>query len=100
MFDYQVGILGNAADFYEDGSNSGSMDNMDRRQMMIAFDMRYGLGNFQCELVKYDVWLYNLSHIVLSVLQRCMGFIMAKMVMRELMDPLIFAKFKSFLTKV
>jgi hypothetical protein len=29
-----------------------------------------------------------------------MGFIMAKMVMGELMDPLIFAKFKSFLTKV
>ncbi|KAJ1376916.1 Protein kinase domain [Sesbania bispinosa] len=65
----KVGILGNAADFYEDGSNSVSMDNMDRRQMMIAFDMR------------------------------CVGFIMAKMVMRELMDPLIFAKFKSFLTK-
>ncbi|KAJ1379458.1 Protein kinase domain [Sesbania bispinosa] len=65
----KVGILGNAADFYEDGSNSVSMDNMDRRQMMIAFDMR------------------------------CVGFIMAKMVMRELMDPLIFSKFKSFLTK-
>ncbi|KAL1344300.1 hypothetical protein HN51_018149 [Arachis hypogaea] len=65
----KVGILGNAADFYEDGSNNDSMDNMDRRQMMIAFDMR------------------------------CMGFIMAKMVMRELMDPSIFAKFKLFLTK-
>lgn len=65
----KVGTLGNAADFCEDGSNSGSMENMDRRQMMIAFDMR------------------------------CMGFIMAKMVMGELMDPLIFAKFKSFLTK-
>lgn len=35
-----------------------------------------------------------------SLLQRCVGFIMAKMVMGELMDPLIFAKFKSFLTKV
>lgn len=65
----KVGILGNAADFYKDGSNSSSLDKIDRRQMMIAFDMR------------------------------CMGFIMAKMVMRELMDPLIFAKFKSFLTK-
>ncbi|KAK7317139.1 hypothetical protein RJT34_01116 [Clitoria ternatea] len=64
----KVGILGNAADFYEDGSNSGTLD-MDRRQMMIAFDMR------------------------------CVGFIMAKMVIRELMDPSIFAKFKSFLTK-
>lgn len=52
MFTKQVGILGNAADFHEDGSDSGSMDNMDRRQMMIAFDMRYGLGN--CHLsVKY-----------------------------------------------
>ncbi|RZC18042.1 putative plastid-lipid-associated protein 14, chloroplastic isoform D [Glycine soja] len=66
----KVGILGNAADFYKDGSNGSSLDNLDRRQMMIAFDMR------------------------------CMGFIMAKMVMRELMDPLIFAKFKSFLTKI
>ncbi|TKY74105.1 plastid-lipid-associated protein 14 [Spatholobus suberectus] len=65
----KVGILGNAADFYKDGSNSSSLDKMDRRQMMIAFDMR------------------------------CVGFIMAKMVMRELMDPLIFAQFKSFLTK-
>ncbi|GAY45498.1 hypothetical protein CUMW_089910 [Citrus unshiu] len=66
----KVGILGNAADFYEDGPNSSSPDsNMDRRQMMIAFDMR------------------------------CVGFMMAKMVLRELMDPLIFTKFKSFLTK-
>lgn len=31
---------------------------------------------------------------------RCVGFMMAKMVLRELMDPLIFNKFKSFLTKV
>ena len=39
--------LGNAADFYKDGSNGSSLDNLDRRQMMIAFDMRYGLGIFQ-----------------------------------------------------
>ncbi|KAG5229587.1 plastid-lipid-associated protein [Salix suchowensis] len=66
----KVGILGNAADFYEDGPNSSTMDNnMDRRQMMIAFDMR------------------------------CLGFMMAKMVLRELMVPLIFMKFKSFLMK-
>lgn len=39
----QVGILGNASDFYEDGPN-GTLDNsLDRRQMMIAFDMRYGV---------------------------------------------------------
>ncbi|XWS61312.1 hypothetical protein CRYUN_Cryun07bG0115400 [Craigia yunnanensis] len=63
-------ILGNAADFYEDGPNGSALDgNMDRRQMMIAFDMR------------------------------CVGFMMAKMVFRELMDPLIFVKFKSFLMK-
>nr|TKS17340.1 hypothetical protein D5086_0000014240 [Populus alba] len=37
----KVGTLGNAADFYEDGPNSSTLDNnMDRRQMMIAFDMR------------------------------------------------------------
>ncbi|KAK7244254.1 hypothetical protein RIF29_39073 [Crotalaria pallida] len=47
MFAHRVGILGNAADFYEDGSNSSFVDNIDRRQMMIVFDMRYGLGYFQ-----------------------------------------------------
>ncbi|KAI3758389.1 hypothetical protein L6452_05950 [Arctium lappa] len=60
----KVGIFGNAADFYKDGPN-----NMDRQQMMIAFDMR------------------------------CLGFIMVKMVLRELMDPIIFTKFKAFLNK-
>ncbi|KAK4838870.1 hypothetical protein QYF36_017164 [Acer negundo] len=66
----KVGILGNAADFYEDGPSNNSVDNnIVRRQMMIAFDMR------------------------------CVGFMMAKMVLRELMDPLIFMKFKSFFTK-
>ncbi|KAM7267507.1 hypothetical protein ACFE04_009673 [Oxalis oulophora] len=66
----KVGILGNAADFYESNPDSSKVDNnMDRRLMMIAFDMR------------------------------CVGFMMAKMVLRELMEPSIFAKFKSFLTK-
>ncbi|XP_059667223.1 probable plastid-lipid-associated protein 14, chloroplastic isoform X2 [Cornus florida] len=66
----KVGILGNAADFYEsDPDNSTLDDNLGRRQMMIAFDMR------------------------------CVGFMMVKMVLRELMDPLIFSKFKSFLSK-
>ncbi|KAJ6868108.1 hypothetical protein NC651_033221 [Populus alba x Populus x berolinensis] len=38
----KVGILGNAADFYEDGPNSSTLDNnMDRRWTMIAFDMRH-----------------------------------------------------------
>ncbi|XP_076904916.1 putative plastid-lipid-associated protein 14, chloroplastic [Bidens hawaiensis] len=60
----KVGILGNAADFFEDSSN-----NTDRQQMMIAFDMR------------------------------CLGFIMVKMILRELMDPIIFTKFKAFLNK-
>ncbi|CAL9243376.1 unnamed protein product [Arabidopsis halleri] len=66
----KVGILGNAADFNGDGpSTSSAYSTMDRRQMMIAFDMR------------------------------CVGFMMAKMVLQELMDPLIFAKLKSFLAK-
>ncbi|XP_065868007.1 probable plastid-lipid-associated protein 14, chloroplastic [Euphorbia lathyris] len=64
----KVGILGNAADFYEDGPNNNTLDYCtDRRQMMIAFDMR------------------------------CVGYMMAKMVLQELMDPLIFTRFKSFL---
>jgi serine/threonine protein kinase len=66
----KVGILGNAADFNGDvPSTSNAYSTMDRRQMMIAFDMR------------------------------CVGFMMAKMVLQELMDPLIFAKLKSFLAK-
>ncbi|KAH6784056.1 OBP3-responsive protein 1 [Perilla frutescens var. hirtella] len=67
----KVGLLGNAADFHDcspadDSKVDGSID---RRKMMIGFDMR------------------------------CVGFIMAKMVLRDLMDPIIFAKFKSFLSK-
>lgn len=40
---YQVGILGSAADFYEDRPDGTMDNNLDRRQMMIAFDMRYSL---------------------------------------------------------
>uniref|UniRef100_A0ACD5VHW0 Uncharacterized protein n=1 Tax=Avena sativa TaxID=4498 RepID=A0ACD5VHW0_AVESA len=66
----KVGILGNAVDFQDsDPSNSTVTSNNERRKMMIAFDMR------------------------------CVGFIMAKMVLRELMDPSTFLKFKSFLNK-
>lgn len=66
----KVGILGNAADFHDhDPSSSTVASNNERRKLMIAFDMR------------------------------CVGFIMAKMVLRELMDSSTFFKFKSFLTK-
>ncbi|KAL5989343.1 putative plastid-lipid-associated protein 14, chloroplastic [Asimina triloba] len=66
----KVGILGNASDFYDSSLNNSTFEgNMDRRQLMIAFDMR------------------------------CVGFMMAKMVLRELMDHSIFARFKSFLMK-
>ncbi|KAM0876976.1 hypothetical protein ACQ4PT_035824 [Festuca glaucescens] len=66
----KVGILGNAVDFHDsDPSNSTVASNNERRKMMIAFDMR------------------------------CVGFIMAKMVLRELMDSSTFIKFKSFLNK-
>jgi hypothetical protein len=38
---FQVGILGNAADFHDgDPSNSTVSSNSERRKMMIAFDMR------------------------------------------------------------
>ncbi|KAK3006685.1 hypothetical protein RJ639_016953 [Escallonia herrerae] len=66
----KVGIFGNAADFCANSPNNSTVEeNRHRREMMIAFDMR------------------------------CMGFIMAKMVLRELMDPVIFTKFKEFLTQ-
>lgn len=43
MYHCQVGILGNAADFHEEGSIISTVDSsLDRRQMMIAFDMRCG----------------------------------------------------------
>ncbi|KAK4480497.1 hypothetical protein RD792_013572 [Penstemon davidsonii] len=66
----KVGILGNAADFNDCSPDDSKLDSsMDRRKMMIAFDMR------------------------------CVGFIMAKMVLRDLMDPKTFSKFKAFLSK-
>ncbi|KAK1267894.1 hypothetical protein QJS04_geneDACA008194 [Acorus gramineus] len=66
----KVSILGNAVDFYDNSLMSSTADgSADRRKLMIAFDMR------------------------------CVGFIMAKMVLRDLMDPSIFMKFKSFFTK-
>ncbi|KAL8537942.1 hypothetical protein ACS0TY_000041 [Phlomoides rotata] len=66
----KVGILGNAADFHDYGPDDNKTESyIDRRKLMIAFDMR------------------------------CVGFIMAKMVLKDLMDPLIFAKFKAFLSK-
>ncbi|XP_078429077.1 OBP3-responsive protein 1 [Wolffia australiana] len=67
----KVGILGNAVDFFESNPNinSASEGKFDRRQHMIAFDMK------------------------------SVGFIMAKMVIKELMDPAVFSTFKSFLAK-
>lgn len=79
--------------------------NMDRRQMMIAFDMRYGLEMSRRYLRKSFIdtstVLPDLNvYFVSSMLHRCLGFMMAKMVLQELMDPSVFSKFKSFLTKV
>ncbi|XP_008798442.2 probable plastid-lipid-associated protein 14, chloroplastic [Phoenix dactylifera] len=66
----KVGILGNAVDFFDNSSSDSMVEgNTDRRRLMIAFDMR------------------------------CVGFIMAKLVLRELMDASVFLKFKSFLNK-
>ncbi|KAJ4781028.1 OBP3-responsive protein 1 [Rhynchospora pubera] len=65
----KVGILGNAVDFDETKRKESTTMNMERRKGMIAFDMR------------------------------CVGFIMAKLVLRELMDPSSFSDFKSFLYK-
>ncbi|XP_047966832.1 probable plastid-lipid-associated protein 14, chloroplastic [Salvia hispanica] len=67
----KVGLLGNAAYFHDcNPADDSKVDGYtDRRKMMIAFDMR------------------------------CVGFIMAKMVLRDLMDPNMFARFKAFLSK-
>ncbi|KAI0515833.1 hypothetical protein KFK09_008501 [Dendrobium nobile] len=65
----KVGILGNAVDLHNDDNNGAMTGNSDRKAMMIAFDMR------------------------------CVGFMMAKMVLKELMDPSTFTKFKLFLNK-
>ncbi|MCO5549305.1 hypothetical protein L7F22_002773 [Adiantum nelumboides] len=68
----KVGLLGNASHF-DASSNSKtaktSKKQICRRQVMIAYDMR------------------------------CVGIMMARMVIRELMNPLIFEQFKSFLNK-
>ncbi|XP_078153308.1 OBP3-responsive protein 1 isoform X1 [Carex rostrata] len=65
----KVGILGNAVDFDEKKTKESTGKNTERRNRMIAFDMR------------------------------CLGFIMAKLVLRELMDASVFSDFKSFLYK-
>lgn len=66
----KVGILGNAVDLHANGpGDSKTIGNTVRKTLMIGFDMR------------------------------CVGFMMAKMILRELMEPSVFAKFKSFLTK-
>lgn len=57
-FYFQVGILGNAADFYEDGLTSATVDNnIDRRQMMIAFDMRYDVekDKLRCKIYFIEI---------------------------------------------
>ncbi|WOL03169.1 putative plastid-lipid-associated protein 14, chloroplastic [Canna indica] len=66
----KIGILGNAVDFYNSNTNDNMVEgNSYRRKLMIAFDMR------------------------------CVGFIMAKLILRELMDPSTFLMLKSFLMK-
>ncbi|KAG9448279.1 hypothetical protein H6P81_014407 [Aristolochia fimbriata] len=66
----KVGILGNASDFVDNSSTNRTEEgSTERRQMMIAYDMR------------------------------CVGFIMAQMVLQELIEPSIFVKFKLFLNK-
>lgn len=101
-----MGILGNAVDF-SDNSSSDSMveGNTDRRRLMIAFDMRYESKHF--ELIGYKDLLYYIHFLmvilkksIFNLLPRCVGFIMAKLVLRELMDASVFLKFKSFLNKV
>lgn len=41
----QVGILGNAVDFYDSGLDSTADSKTDRRQLMIAFDVRCDANN-------------------------------------------------------
>jgi hypothetical protein len=71
-----VGLLGNAAafpDISKDTATSLATNTLkpsETRQLMIAYDIR------------------------------CVGFIMAKIVLRELMNPATFALFKAFLTQV
>eukprot|EP00252_Welwitschia_mirabilis_P019298 TRINITY_DN4421_c0_g1_i5.p1 TRINITY_DN4421_c0_g1~~TRINITY_DN4421_c0_g1_i5.p1 ORF type:complete len:536 (+),score=51.27 TRINITY_DN4421_c0_g1_i5:294-1901(+) len=66
----KVGILGNASDLHHGDFKDRTIDiEDDRRKRMIAFDVR------------------------------CVGFMMAKMVLPELMVPSVFKKFKHFLTK-
>lgn len=68
----KVGLLGNASDF-EDSPDyelpKNTVKKVNRRQLMIAYDIR------------------------------CVGIMMARMVLRELMDPSLFDRFKTFLTK-
>ncbi|PKA65267.1 Serine/threonine-protein kinase STN7, chloroplastic [Apostasia shenzhenica] len=65
----KVGILGNAVDLNGNNMSGPTCGKSDKKTMMIAFDMR------------------------------CVGFMMAKMVLKELMDSSTFSMFKVFLNK-
>ncbi|EHA8590618.1 putative plastid-lipid-associated protein 14, chloroplastic [Cocos nucifera] len=103
----KVGILGNAVDFFDNSSSDSMVEgNTDRRRLMIAFDMRYESKYFGLMGYK-DLWWYYipffmaiLKNSIFNLLPRCVGFIMAKLVLRELMDASVFRKFKSFLNKM
>ncbi|PHT31984.1 hypothetical protein CQW23_28321 [Capsicum baccatum] len=61
----KVGILGNVADFNEaDPADNTTYDNMYRRIMMIAFDMRYGLLIWFMGIVyKYGLWVLSIDTV-------------------------------------
>lgn len=68
----KVGLLGNASHFEVSPENKAiktAGKQVNRRQLMIAYDIR------------------------------CVGVMMARMVLRELMDPSVFVRFKVFLNK-
>lgn len=67
---------------------------------MIAFDMRYSYFFKQLITPCLSTEVFHSFPLFILALFRCVGFVMAKMVLRELMDQSSFMKFKSFLNKV
>ena len=102
-----MGILGHPVDLYDRSLKSSALDNnIDRKKLMIAFDIRQSKRSMQC----FFLFWKNKNICILFPIYldstfplhgfRCVGFMMAKMVSWELMDPSIFMKFNSFLTTV
>lgn len=67
-----MGILGNAADFQDCSIEDSNVDSsLDRRKMMIAFDMRYFMRTATQVLHSLDDVAYHKASLYFNCFQMC-----------------------------